>query len=318
MTSGTASVTRAAYGPPVRAAVLGIVVLAAAVVACSSPDRPDDPLGPSDPGTVPPLHGADHRSGRTRRASRRRRAGDGDRGRGRRHPGGAPGRRSRGAPAPGRDQHARRTGSAWRTRRPVVWRSWSETVGCGWSATSATGTSTDASCATSWSAGVRWARSWSRRAWRSPGPYPPDTGQQAALDAAQARAQAAAIGLWAPDSCGPAAPRRHRGGPGAHGSSGGRVPDAQRGVGRGGQHRRPARRSHRLGCPGRVGLTPLRVPRRLPPGPRRRRPAPHRLRSRTPPPSCTGACRDPRCGTTTATPSSSPIRAATSPPSGPV
>ncbi len=33
--------------------------------------------------------------------------------------------------------------------------------------------------------------------------YPPDTGQQAALDAAQARAQAAELGLWAPDSCGP-------------------------------------------------------------------------------------------------------------------
>lgn len=33
--------------------------------------------------------------------------------------------------------------------------------------------------------------------------YPPDTGQQAVLDAAQARAQAARIGLWAPDSCGP-------------------------------------------------------------------------------------------------------------------
>jgi micrococcal nuclease len=33
--------------------------------------------------------------------------------------------------------------------------------------------------------------------------YPPDTGRQASLDAAQARAQAAGLGQWAPDACGP-------------------------------------------------------------------------------------------------------------------
>jgi len=34
--------------------------------------------------------------------------------------------------------------------------------------------------------------------------YPPDTGRQPGLDAAQARAVAAGLGLWAPDACGPA------------------------------------------------------------------------------------------------------------------
>jgi micrococcal nuclease len=36
--------------------------------------------------------------------------------------------------------------------------------------------------------------------------YPPDTAQQAALDAAQARAQRAEVGRWAPDACGQASP----------------------------------------------------------------------------------------------------------------
>ncbi len=40
--------------------------------------------------------------------------------------------------------------------------------------------------------------------------YPPDTNRQAALDAAQARAQAAERGQWAPDACGPAATARIR------------------------------------------------------------------------------------------------------------
>jgi micrococcal nuclease len=35
--------------------------------------------------------------------------------------------------------------------------------------------------------------------------YPPDTTDQASLDAAQARAEAEGVGLWAPDACGPAA-----------------------------------------------------------------------------------------------------------------
>jgi endonuclease YncB( thermonuclease family) len=35
--------------------------------------------------------------------------------------------------------------------------------------------------------------------------YPPDTTHQAALDAAQARAEAAGVGLWSRDACGPAA-----------------------------------------------------------------------------------------------------------------
>lgn len=38
--------------------------------------------------------------------------------------------------------------------------------------------------------------------------YPPDTGRQAELDAAQRRAQAAAVGVWAPDACGPATSAR--------------------------------------------------------------------------------------------------------------
>lgn len=42
-------------------------------------------------------------------------------------------------------------------------------------------------------AGLAWSRA-----------YPPDTGQQAVLDAAQARAEAAGVGLWSPDACGPA------------------------------------------------------------------------------------------------------------------
>lgn len=38
--------------------------------------------------------------------------------------------------------------------------------------------------------------------------YPPDTNRQAGLDAAQARAQAAGRGQWAPDACGPATTAR--------------------------------------------------------------------------------------------------------------
>jgi micrococcal nuclease len=34
--------------------------------------------------------------------------------------------------------------------------------------------------------------------------YPPDTGRQVVLDAAQAEAEAAGLGLWSPDACGPA------------------------------------------------------------------------------------------------------------------
>jgi endonuclease YncB( thermonuclease family) len=40
--------------------------------------------------------------------------------------------------------------------------------------------------------------------------YPPDTTHQGALDAAQAEAEGAGRGLWAPDACGPAAPGRVR------------------------------------------------------------------------------------------------------------
>jgi hypothetical protein len=38
--------------------------------------------------------------------------------------------------------------------------------------------------------------------------YPPDTTFQADLDAAQAEAEAAGLGLWAPDACGPATSAR--------------------------------------------------------------------------------------------------------------
>lgn len=208
MTWGTARVTPTAYVPPVRAAVMGILVLAA--VACSSPESAteDDPVVPTDPGSLPaftvPTTDPDV-------------------------PGvpGAPG-----GPAVGGERatvtevvdgdtlEVRLAGGRVERLRLV-----------------GINTPEDGECLAEEAARrlavlvgdgrVRLVRDESDRdqygrllrhvlvARRSVGEvlvveglafsraYPPDTGQQAVLDAAQARAQAAAIGLWAPDSCGP-------------------------------------------------------------------------------------------------------------------
>ena len=80
--------------------------------------------------------------------------------------------------------------------------------------------------------------------------YPPDTGRQATLDAAQAQAEAAGLGLWSPDACGPASSGGRRARCGAGRPARRRVPDAERGVDRGRQHRCATRGPHRVGGDG--------------------------------------------------------------------
>jgi micrococcal nuclease len=185
----------------VRAAVLGIVVLAAAV-ACSSPDGPDDPLGPTDPGTVPPFTVPTTDPGEPggpavgiERATVTEVV-DGDTLEVRLADGRVERLRLVGINTPEdgeclADEAARRLAVLVGDGRVRLVRDESDRDQYGrlLRHVLAGGRSVGAVLVAE---GLAFSRA-----------YPPDTGQQAALDAGQARAQAAAIGLWAPDSCGP-------------------------------------------------------------------------------------------------------------------
>lgn len=202
MTSDTAPVTQGAYRPVVRWAVLGIVVLAA--VACGSPESAtrDDLVGLTDPGSVPPFTvpapdgeaPPDPAAGAERATVTQvvdgdtlvvRLAND---------------RQERlrlvgiNTPEDGEclaDEAARRLDVLVGGRRVRLVRDVSDRDQYGrlLRHVLAGGRSVGEVLVAE---GLAFSRA-----------YPPDTGRQAALDAAQARAQAAMIGLWAPDSCGP-------------------------------------------------------------------------------------------------------------------
>ncbi len=204
MTSGTTPVTRAAYVPGVRVAVVGIVVLMA--VACASPgsstaDR-DDPVVPTDPATVPtftlpapeprepgePVVGAD-RATVTEVV-------DGDTLEVRLADGRVERLRLVGINTPEdgeclADEAARRLTVLVLGGRVRLVRDQSDRDQYGRLLRHVLvgGRSVGEVLV---SEGLAFSRA-----------YPPDTGQQVALDAAQGRAQAAGVGLWAPDSCGP-------------------------------------------------------------------------------------------------------------------
>lgn len=210
MTSATARVTTPAYLPLVRAtAVLGILVLLA--VACSSPESTtvdaDDPVGPTDPGTGtgpgpsspvpepdgsgPPAPGPGDEGARVTEVV------DGDTLEVRR----ADGREDRvrlvgiNTPEDGEclaDEAARRLTALVGGRRVRLVRDVSDRDRYGRLLRHVLVGGRSAGQVLV-AEGLAFSRA-----------YPPDTGEQAVLDAAQARAQAAEIGLWAPDSCGPA------------------------------------------------------------------------------------------------------------------
>lgn len=202
MTSGT-GVTPAAYGPAVRAALVGLLVLLA---ACASPesgtgDR-DDPVVPTAPVSVPsftvPAPGGDEPSGSVTRAERATviEVVDGDT----LEVLLADGREERlrlvgiNTPEDGEclaEEAARRLDALVGGRRVRLVREFSDRDQYGRLLRHVLvgGRSVGEVLVAE---GLAFSRA-----------YPPDTGQQAALDGAQARAQAAGIGLWASDSCGP-------------------------------------------------------------------------------------------------------------------
>jgi len=199
---GHSPVTTTAYGPAVRAALAGIVLMAA--VACASGDdsAPDDPVVPTDPGSVPPFTapttdptapGGPVTSGERATVTE---VVDGDTLEVRLAGGRVERLRLVGINTPEdgeclAHEAARRLEALVGDRRVQLMRDVSErdqydrllrhvlvegrSVG-----------------EVLVAEGLAFSRA-----------YPPDTGQQAVLDAAQARAQEAQIGLWAPDSCGP-------------------------------------------------------------------------------------------------------------------
>lgn len=204
MTSGTAPVTGAAYVPRVRAAVVGILALAA--VACSSPESStdaDDPVGPTDPASVPtltePAPDPGEPDGPAVDAERATvtEVVDGDTLEVRLADGRVERLRLVGINTPEdgeclADQAARRLEAVVGDRRVRLVRDVSDRDQYGrlLRHVLVDGRSAGEVLVAE---GLALSRA-----------YPPDTGQQAALDAAQALAAAAEAGLWAPNACGPA------------------------------------------------------------------------------------------------------------------
>lgn len=205
MTSGTAPVTGSAYVSPVRAALAGILVLAAA--ACASPDAApgEDPVVPTDPGSVPAVTVPTTGSGAPGEPDRPGAGGeratvievvDGDTLEVRLTDGDVERLRLVGINTPEggeclAEEAARRLTALVGARRVRLVRDVSDRDQYGrlLRHVLVDGRSAGEVLVTE---GLAFSRA-----------YPPDTGQQAVLDAAQARAQAATVGLWAPDSCGP-------------------------------------------------------------------------------------------------------------------
>lgn len=204
MTSGPARVTKAAYVSPVRVAVVGILVLA--TMACSSPESStadgDDPVVSTDPVIVPtsiaPPPGPGAPDGPATRAERATviEVVDGDTLEVRLVGGRVERLRLVGINTPEdgeclADEAARRLVVLVGDGRVRLVRDQSnrDIYGRLLRHVLVGGVSVGETLVAE---GLAFSRA-----------YPPDTGQQAALDAAQARAQAAEIGLWAPDSCGP-------------------------------------------------------------------------------------------------------------------